>query len=246
MTQMVRLCLLIVALMAPVRAMAMGPDLCGPADTARAMAVHVWTVADLGAEWRPPACSGWTTPGLRSLIQISGHLPISGGPDAVLTQFGAISTTVGQRYWSVTHKRWETLITAAHASDEAGRARPDFTAAELQPGRTVAFSQTDNGAGAIPFRMTTRMATPARIVIETENTGTIRLALIPLFSPGELQTLYVLDRQGDGWAYRSFTRTAPGASGLTDGHEASGVNRAAAMFRHLAGIPGDQEPPAAR
>ena len=221
------------------------PDICGPARDTRGMTVQVWAAAQVPGGWAPPACSGWAEHGARSLIEIAGHLPPAPA-DAVLARFGAISGTVGVRFWSVSHKEWQTLITAAHATDAGGHARADFAPAEMQPGQTLSYSQTDNGAGATAQRMHIRTVTADRIVLTTENVGTIRLLLVPLFGPGELQTLYVLDRHADGWAYRSLTRTALDASGLTDGHTDSGVNRAVAMYRHMAGIPGDQEPPAAR
>jgi hypothetical protein len=46
------------------------------------------------------------------------------------------------------------------------------------------------------------------------------------------------------WGYYGLWGIRAGA--LTSGHEASSVNRALAFYRHVAGIPTDQEPPAAR
>jgi hypothetical protein len=63
----------------------------------------------------------------------------------------------------------------------------------------------------------------------------------------ELQAIYFLDRESsDIWRYYSIARTGKNANGLATGHDASTVNRAVAFFRYLAGIPTDQEPPAAR
>jgi hypothetical protein len=42
-----------------------------------------------------------------------------------------------------------------------------------------------------------------------------------------------------------LSRSGAGASILTAGHESSYVNRANALYRQLAGIKTDQEPPAA-
>jgi len=225
------------------------PDPCGPAPAAtpgHPAQVQVWTPAQLGAGWAPPACSGWTAPGLRSLVGVTGAFRLAGGAPAVLARFGAVSRTVGVRYWSVSAKRWEPLITAARATDAAGRPRADFTAAEMVPGAALSYSQTDNGSGTAAYRLRVMSASADRVVLTTENASKIRVMLVPLFSPGELQTLTVLTRQaGDAWAYSSLTRTGAGANRLADGHEASAVNRAVAMFRHVAGIPTDQEPPAA-
>ena len=227
-----------------------GPDPCGPAPTAvpgQPARVQSWTPAQLGAGWAPPACSGWTAPGFRSLVAVTGAFRLPGGVPAVLARLGAVSGTVGVRYWSVSKKAWEPLITAAHSTDAGGRARADFAAAEMMPGAALSYSQTDTGSGTVQYRSRVIEAGPDRVVLTTENATTIRAMLVPLFSPGELQTLTVITRQpGDAWAYSSLTRTGARASGLTDGHEASAINRAVAMFRHVAGVPTDQEPPAAR
>jgi hypothetical protein len=62
-----------------------------------------------------------------------------------------------------------------------------------------------------------------------------------------MQSIYFLDRESDGvWRYYSIARTGRNASRLAAGHAASSINRAVAFYRALAGIPTDQEPPAAR
>ncbi len=177
---------------------------------------------------------------------MSGQFHLAGGAPEVLARFGAISQLAGVRYWTVTAKRWQTLIERAHALDAAGRPRADYTAAEFVPGHDLPFSQTDNDGGAVPYRMHVVSVSPGRIILRSENTATIRYLLVPLFSPGELQSLYVLTSDGgDMWTYASLTRIGAGASGLTDGHADSGINRAVAMYRHIAAIPTDREPPAA-
>ena len=194
----------------------------------------------------PPGCSGWTVPGFRTLTVVSGRFRLAGGVPALLARFGAVSKTGGVRYWSVSAKRWETLVKEAHALDASGRPRADFAAGELVAGREVSFSQADNGAGATVFRMKVVSLEAQRVVLSVENAAAISYMLVPLFRPGELQTLYVLTQEdGDTWRYGSLTRSGAGASRMTDGHEASGINRAVAVFRHTAGVAYDQEPPAA-
>ena len=88
---------------------------------------------------------------------------------------------------------------------------------------------------------------PGRIVFNVENVNTIRYLLITLFHPGEMQSIYYLDRESENvWRYYSILRMGKNANGLTAGNESSSINRAVAFYRHLAGIPTDQEPPAAR
>ena len=162
-----------------------GPDPCGPVSLAtlgRNVEFRGWTPAQLGAGWSPPACSGWTQPGLRNLITISGRFTLAGGVDAVLGRFGAVSTSVGMHYWSVTAKRWETLITA-HALDAAGRPRANFRPPEMQPGHTLTYNQTDNGAGAVTYWMRVRATGVNQVVLTTENASTIRVPVRAAVQP---------------------------------------------------------------
>jgi hypothetical protein len=70
---------------------------------------------------------------------------------------------------------------------------------------------------------------------------------VTLFRPGEMQSIYFLDRESAGvWRYYCIARTGRNASRLAAGHESSSINRAVAFYRALAGIPSDQEPPGAR
>ena len=84
-------------------------------------------------------------------------------------------------------------------------------------------------------------------MVEIENVTTLRL-LMPLFHPGDLKSICVIDRQPDGaWRYHSLLRVGDGASmivGQDDGK--SYANCAIAYYRHIAGIATDHEPPAMR
>ena len=226
---------------------AQAPDPCGmTARNAGGPAVQIWTETKIDRGWVPPACSGWMMIGARSLVEISGRLEIKGGSAGILERFGAISASIGVRYWSATTKRWKTLITGAYALDGTDHARGDFAPTEMLPGNTLHYFQSDNGAGASRYRLRVIAISSDRIVLTVENATTIRFLLLPLFGPGELQTLYVLERVSEAeWQYTSLTRTAVSASALTDAYTDSAINRSIAMFRHIAGIPTDQEPPAA-
>jgi hypothetical protein len=153
------------------------------------------------------------------------------------------------RYWSTTHQHWRTLITAAHALSQlqSGEPRRDFATEELQPGRALFFQQVDTLTGSAVFRLTIQAASADRLVFEVENVTTLRYFRVPLFGPGEIQSIYFLDRESEGvWRYYSIARTARTASRLVGGYDASAINRAVAYYRSLVGIPTDQEPPAAR
>jgi hypothetical protein len=68
------------------------------------------------------------------------------------------------RYWSTTHKKWQTLILNAHALTAAQpyHPRPDFSPDELKQGTTVSFEQADNLSGKATYRMHIAAA-PARL-----------------------------------------------------------------------------------
>ena len=152
------------------------------------------------------------------------------------------------RYWSTTHKQWQTLILDAHAvGGPKPDPRADFLPDEMQEGKVLYFEQADNLAGKAVYRMQVMKAGADRIVFAVENVTTMRYLLLTLFHPADVQTIYFLDRESEGiWRYYALSRTGRKANRLAAGHEASSINRAVAFYRFLAGIPTDQEPPAAR
>ncbi len=208
-----------------------------------------WSQSDVGRDWRPPACTGWTTTGFATLVTAAGRFRYASGAEGLLRHIGAISERAGMRYWSTTHQKWRTLIVSASASSGAqlGHQREDFTPGELTAGKMLYLEQVDNLSGTAIYRMQIDEASPDRVVFDVENVSTMRYFLVTLFHPGEVQSIYFLDRESDDvWRCYSIARTGPGASRLATGHAASSINRAAAFYRSLVGIPTDQEPPAAR
>ncbi len=164
-------------------------------------------------------------------------------------RIGAISQLKGMLYWSTTHKQWQTLIVDAYASTgpPADQRRSNFSPDEIARGKYLYFQQADNVSGKALYRMHILSASPDRLVFDTENITTMRYFLIPLFHPGEMQSIYFLERESPNvWRYYSIARTGRNANTLTAGHEASAINRAVAFYRYLAGIPADNDPPAAR
>ena len=169
--------------------------------------------------------------------------------EGLLRHIGAISELAGLRYWSTTHKQWQTLIPAAYAltGPQSGNRRQDFTPDEMNPGKVLYFEQADNISGAAIYQMRIAQVSADRLAVDIENVSVMRLLFVTLFHPGEMQSIYFLDRESaDVWRYYSIARTGRNASRLAAGHEASSINRAVAFYRFMAGIPGDQEPPAAR
>jgi hypothetical protein len=211
--------------------------------------VKFWSQSDFGREWRPPACTGWTTAGFATLVTTAARFRYGGGAEGLLRRIGAISERAGMRYWSTTHQQWQTLIVSADALTRPQTAdrRQDFTPAEMTPGKVLYLEQVDNLSGAAIYQMRIDEASADRLVFDVENVSTMHYFLVTLFHPGEMQSIYFLDRESDDvWRYYGIARTGPNSSRLSTGHAASSINRAVAFYRSLAGIPTDQEPPAAR
>jgi hypothetical protein len=211
--------------------------------------VNVWSESALGHDWRPPACTGWATIGFSTLITTVAKFRYASGAEGLLRHIGAVSELAGVRYWSTTHQQWRTLIVDAHAATgpQTAQRRGDFTIGEIRKGSVLYLEQTDNLSGKAVYRMHIAEASAERIVFDVENVSLMRYFFVTLFHPGDMQSVYFLDHESeDIWRYYSITRTGRNASRLTAGHDASSINRAVAFYRAMAGIPTDQEPPAAR
>jgi hypothetical protein len=211
--------------------------------------VKFWDVSDLSRDWRPPGCTGWTETGFSTLITTGARFRYTSGAEGLLRHIGAISELAGMRYWSTTHKQWRTLIESAHAltGPQQNHRRQDFVPDELRDGSLHFFEQVDNLAGTAVYQIHIAEDSADRLVFEVENVSVMSRFFVTLFHPGEMQSIYYLDRESDNvWRYYSLVRTGRNASWLTMGHPSSSINRAVAFYRSLAGIPTDQEPPAAR
>jgi len=187
--------------------------------------------------------------GFTTLVTTVARFHHTSEAEGLLRHIGAISELAGMRYWSTTHKQWRTLIVDAYALTDwqPSQRRADFTPAEMKEGKVLYFEQADNLSGKAIYRMHIDEASADRLVFDVENVSTMRHLLIPILRPGEMQSIYFLDRESDNvWRYYSIVRTGKNANRLIAGNESSSVNRAVAFYRYLVGIPTGQEPPAAR
>lgn len=235
-------------LLAPLAAQAERPALqppCGAssqpaaAPSGGAPATAVWSEQALRKTgWTPPTCLNWTAGQTRLAIALAGDFRFDGTVDELLARFGAFSAYKSIRYWSVSAHGWQNL-----ASDAGRVGGADLAAADLMPGST--FDYFENGrAGRVVYRLRVLERTRDRAVLASENVTPIRTALLTAFDPGALQSVTFLDRRGPGvWSYYQIVRAGQGASSLALGSEASYVNRAAALYRYMAGIPTDRDPP---
>ena len=116
----------------------------------------------------------------------------------------------------------------------------------MAPGVSLYTAQRDGrAADAVIYRMQVIEHSVDRVVVSVVNASPVRAFKVTLFAPGALRTTYFLDRLGPNeWGFYGLWGVTTGL--LTGGHAASAINRAMALYRHFAGIPDDQEPPAAR
>jgi hypothetical protein len=211
--------------------------------------VTSWSKSEFRRDWRPPACTGWAAVGFTTLVTTAARFRHTSETESLLRHIGAISELAGLRYWSTTHKQWQTLVVDAYALTDvqSGQRREDFTPDEMKEGKVLYFKQADNLSGKAIYRMHIAEASAGRLVFDVENVSTIHYLLIPIFHPGEMQSIYFLDRESENvWRYYSIVRTGKTANQLIAGNESSSVNRAVAFYRYIVGIPTDQKPPVAR
>jgi hypothetical protein len=158
-----------------------------------------------------------------------------------------MSALPGVRYWSTTDKAWKPLASQAGMLASAdGGPMPDPAAADLHPGRVLYYFETGR-AGRTVYRLSVLERSADRFVVATENVTAMRVAIVTAFEPGALQSAIFLERRAANvWSYYQVMRATEGASSMALGKDASYLNRLAALYRHTAGIPTDQEPPLAR
>lgn len=210
---------------------------------------EVWHQDELPAAWRPPDCLGKFADAPALIVSVAARFRGTSDATVILSRFGAISQLTHVRYWSVTDHSWENLVTRASAltAPEPKAIRADFTAAEVASGQPLYFLQRDNrSSGPVIYRMVGRSQKADSFVIEIENVTPVKFYLLQIFPIGGLRVRYFLERAGaDGWTYYSLTAVDKGASSIALDGDRSFINRAVASYRHIAGIPTDQEPPPA-
>jgi hypothetical protein len=213
--------------------------------------IAIWHRDDLEhSKWRPPSCTGWSpTAHSKLIVALAGSFRFNGDMTQLLERAGAISAFRTIRYWSTTNKEWRPLVNDASAlsgPDKANR-RADFSASDLIKNATLYYWEDDSRSGEIVYRLSVFENTPDRAVIASENITAIRKFIVTLFKPGTLQSTIFIQRLSPGlFGIYILNRTGEGTSALAEGHDSSYVNRAVALYRQLAGIKTDQEPPAAR
>lgn len=213
-------------------------------------AIASWRAADLKRlRWVPPACTGWpASSNSRLVVAVATSFRFEGDLQSLLARSGAISALRNVSYWSTTDQAWHPLALDAAALSEGDpkARRRDFSASELTRGSQHYYWINDNRSGSVVYRLRVLERDEHRMVLSRENASPIRAFATTLFEPGTLQTVEFIERKSDVWTYYLLMRIDRRASFLAAGHEESLVNRAIALYRHLAGIPTDRAPPAAQ
>ena len=210
-------------------------------------ATDVWSASELARTgWQAAPCLNWGASRTKLAAALAGEFQFAGSLDDLAVRLAHISALKSVRYWSVSHKAWQPLVSDSGFLDGPdGKGRADPAAGELTPGRSFFYFETSHGRTV--YRMTVRERTAERLVVATENVTPIRVGILTAFEPGAMQSVIFLNRRGPGlWGYYQTLRATEGASVIALGSDASYVNRLAALYRYMAGIPTDQEPPAAR
>jgi len=214
----------------------------GPLDEAPKVAI--WRHIDLS---RAAACLGGLRERMEVVVALAGRFRSSLSVEEMARRVGAISKTEGLRYWSVTDGDWRALLSEAFALEgpDLERRRADFSAAELLSGRVLYTAQRDTRSTDLNlYRLVGRRVDARRLVVESKNLSPIRFLIFELFAPGALQAAHRLEQLAPGvWGYYGVTAVRGGA---LDNETKSFVNRAAAYYRYLAGVPAEREPPLAR
>ena len=211
--------------------------------------VEVLLGGDVPNDWTPPPCTGWKAGPTKVLMGAAGRFRHSGDITDIVARIVAVSQLTGVVYWSQTRQVWRRLFkdAAALSGPDPGSRRPDFSPAELRPGKNLHLRQEeDNLLRAVVYRYHIRERTGDRLIFESTNLTPLGFAIFDAVDAGEFRQFYKIEREtGDVWRYFSLVRLGR-ASTLAATSASSYMNRAAAYYRYVAGIRMDREPPAAR
>ncbi len=198
------------------------------------------------SRWTPPACTGWPPASHSKLVLgVAGSFRFAGTSEDLLTRLGAISQLPKIRYWSKSAGSWRAVATAASALSNPSPSshRADFAQAELQPRSEHYFWENDSRAGEIVYKIAVRERAADRAVVTRENVTPMGQFPILTFDPGSSQAAIFLVRRGpDLWGVYILERVTDGERSLIGIPSESIVNRDAALFRYIAGMPTDKAP----
>jgi hypothetical protein len=198
--------------------------------------------------WQPPSCIPWVVKPARVVVTTLGRFQHTGNVDEILKRFADVSDMTSIQYWSVTKQKWKPLFKQSHALDpEENTQRDNFQLQELMPGHHVQVQQTEAYLPA-PLTLDWQILerTPDRLVITMTNTSDVKWMFSRVIAKGNYEFFYLLEREtGSTWRFYNVSRLTGGNIVLSLLPNESYINRAAAIFRYVAGYPTDIEPPVA-
>jgi len=207
-------------------------------DVVQTPVVRIWRDGELKG-WRIPSCLALPAINPNSLMAAVGRFRTEGGMQAIAGRLAAISELIKVRYFAF-DEGWKNLYTEAHAlADGSGETeRSDFTADDIQAGRTLRFWKDENSAlGGIVYRMSIIERTDTRLVYTIVNESPAKAMMITASEPGEFRQYYFVERdQDDSWRYYNIVEADVGAGPFSVSSR-SFQSRAIAHFRQLAGYP---------
>jgi len=213
-------------------------------------AIAIFNTRDL-ADWQPGACIGWSQAEARKsklVVAVAGSFTFDGPLDDLVARISAVSTIRDLKYWSTLFGTWRPMANevSALSGPDPDKRRADFKPSEMRTGAQLYYWSTGRSGEGVT-RLTVRERTADTVVVTADNVTPVKFLMLTLFPPGALQTAMVIKRLGPKhWGVYMLTRTSDQSSIFANSHAASYVNRAVALYRLMAGIRPDQDPPAMR
>ncbi|MCB1885274.1 MAG: hypothetical protein KDG89_14960 [Geminicoccaceae bacterium] len=200
------------------------------------------------AAWRLPACLGWPAAEARVVVALAGRFE-GEGVDAVVARLASVSDFARTRYWSTSRNRWRPMFDALvplSAPDPDAR-RGDLAPDELTQGATGYLLLDDNDPlGALVDAVSVVERTRDRLVVDIVNVTAASAVGVTAIPKGGLRTRIAVAADGGGApGLYVLTRLVSGVPGFLLPDDDAYVNRTAAIWRYLAGVPDDREPPLA-
>ncbi|MCB2053811.1 MAG: hypothetical protein KDE35_06155 [Geminicoccaceae bacterium] len=219
-----------------------------PAPTGEKPAILMLDDADELGAWQAPACLGWHARTGDTLLALAGRIEGRTLEDvaARLVDFSRMTDIL---YWSTSRAEWRPLfdeVTALSGPEEAQTAS-DPPPGALVEGATVYSLQNDSDPlGAMVMALEVREHDDTRLVVTWTNRTAGTVLGMTVLPPGALETALVAERSGTGLLLYMVARVGTNVPRWLAPGRDSQINRAVALYRWLAGIPTDREPPAAR
>ena len=195
-----------------------------------------WPEGELPLYWVPPACLSWEDADREPVIALAGRFSEPGGMAAIMERLAPVSSLTEVRFPA--GEKQSPLATEIRPLSRPERAagRADFQPDDMMPG-TDQYLWLRRDTGSAPSILSRRvlLREADRIVVIEEAVAEGGMAAPEAkLGSGWKSWLRIAAEAGeeDTWAYYFIARG--GAAG-----DGEAIDRAAALFRHIAGMPAD-------